>query len=62
VTLAVLNPIGKLIEFEVTVADPLNTVTPVVVNFTNTGALIVIDRSPLDVLAEFWVDALTLNV
>jgi hypothetical protein len=49
-------------EFEVTVGDPLNMVTPDVVNFTNTGALIVIDKSPLDVALEFGVDAFTLNV
>jgi len=58
----VLNPLGNVIEFEVTVGDPLNTVTPDVVNFTNTGALIVIDKSPLDVAPEFGVDAFTLNV
>jgi hypothetical protein len=49
-------------EFEVTVGDPLNMVTPDVVNFTSTAALIVIDKSPLDVALEFGVDALTLNV
>jgi len=49
-------------EFEETVGDPLNMVTPDVVNFTNTGALIVIDKSPLDVALEFGVDAFTLNV
>jgi hypothetical protein len=58
----VLNPLGNVIEFEVTVGDPLNTVTPDVVNFTNTGAFIVIDKSPLDVAPEFGVDAFTLNV
>jgi len=57
-----VNSAGKVTEFEETVGDPLRMVAPEVMNFTNTGALIVMDRSALDALPEFGLDALTLNV